>query len=175
MTTTVIMEAVDRLQAGLFLRICPWSCGSKGILLHLAASRLGRFDQFHFAVASAVQHHHLAFGIAEHENIAVAKVGLLDGFFQSHGAQGDRIARVNQVNVRSPGDRRKLVYNDRNCGGGSNPDGSLYLFRRGFAIQFIFVNLLGVAFLLRQRVLYFTACFCKCSKASLMAEDMSLD
>ena len=31
---------------------------------------LRRFDQLHLAVAGAVQDHQLAFGIAEHENIA---------------------------------------------------------------------------------------------------------
>src|ERR1700689_2613437 len=50
---------------------------------------LRRFNQLHLAVASAVKHHHFALGIAEDEDIAVAKVGFFDGFFQSHRAHGD--------------------------------------------------------------------------------------
>src|SRR3984957_497874 len=52
----------------------------------IADSFLRRFDQLHFAVSRAVQDHHFAFGIAEHEDVAIAEVGLFDGFFEGHGA-----------------------------------------------------------------------------------------
>jgi hypothetical protein len=40
------------------------------------------FDEFHFAVAGAVEDHYFAFGIAEDEDVAVAEVGFFDGFFE---------------------------------------------------------------------------------------------
>ena len=48
-----------------------------------AGSRLLRsFDQFHLAVASTVQDHHFAFGVAEDKHIPVAEMRLFDGFFK---------------------------------------------------------------------------------------------
>ena len=56
-----------------------------------------------------MQHHHLALGIAEDENVAVAEVGFLDGFFESHGAHGDRIVGANQMHFGGLGDGGKFV------------------------------------------------------------------
>ena len=53
------------------------------------------FDQLHLAVAGAVQDHHLALGIAEDEDVAVAEVGFFDGLFQRHGAHGDGFIGAN--------------------------------------------------------------------------------
>jgi hypothetical protein len=41
---------------------------------------LRHFDQLHFAVFGAVQHHDFAFGIAEDKDVAILEVGLFDRF-----------------------------------------------------------------------------------------------
>ena len=56
-------------------------------------------DQFHLAVAGAVQDHDFAFGIAEDEDVAVAEVGFLDGLFEGHGAHGDGFVGADKVNL----------------------------------------------------------------------------
>ena len=72
-------------------------------------------DQFHLAVSGAVQDHHLALGVAENEDIAVAEMGFFDGFFESHGAHGDSFIGANQVNLRGAGHRGITVYGDGYC------------------------------------------------------------
>jgi|HubBroStandDraft_3_1064219.scaffolds.fasta_scaffold119480_1 hypothetical protein len=62
-------------------------------------SRLLRgLDQLHFAVARAVKDHDFAFGVAENKDVAIAKMGFLDGLFQGHGAHGDGFVGADQVN-----------------------------------------------------------------------------
>src|ERR1700689_90336 len=75
-------------------------------------SALWRFNQLHLAVASAVQDHHLAFGVAEDEDIAVPEVGFFDGLFERHGAHGDGIVGADQVDFGGFRDGRILVHHD---------------------------------------------------------------
>jgi hypothetical protein len=76
---------------GRTIRVDPWQTSGRRILR--------RLDQLHFAVASAVQHHHFALGITENENIAIAEMNFLDGFFQRHGAHSDRVFGAREVDL----------------------------------------------------------------------------
>ena len=55
------------------------------------------FDQLHLSISRAVEDHYFAFGIAEDEDVAVAEVGFLDGFFEGHGTHGDCVGGSDQV------------------------------------------------------------------------------
>ena len=59
-----------------------------------------------------MEHHQFAFRIAEDENIAVAKMGLFDRFFEGHGPQGDGVLGVHEVDFGGPGDCWKFVNRD---------------------------------------------------------------
>jgi hypothetical protein len=59
---------------------------------------LRRFDQLHLAIASAMQNHQLAFGIAEDEHVPIVKVGFFDGFFQRHRAHRHSFIGTDDVN-----------------------------------------------------------------------------
>src|SRR5208337_837842 len=79
-------------------RYCRAAGQPRRLSLHCSCLLRG-FDQLHFAVARAMQNHHLAFGIAENENVTVAEVGLLDSFLESHGAHGDGFVGADEVNL----------------------------------------------------------------------------
>jgi len=72
------------------------------------------FDQFHLAVALAVQNFHITFVIPKDEDIPVAKLRLLDRLFKRHWPQSYRVKRTNDVRL---GDRHtggEGMHRDRN-------------------------------------------------------------
>src|SRR5205823_9283176 len=71
---------------------------------------LRRFDQLHLAIARTVENHYLTFGIAEDEDIAIAKMGFFDGLFERHGTDCHCLVRAYQVNLGRLRNRRKLVH-----------------------------------------------------------------
>lgn len=89
---------------------------------------LGYFDELHLAVFGAVQDHHFAFRIAEDEDIAIFEMGLLDCFFQRHGAHGYGIVGANQVNLSGFRNGRVFVDQHRDCGFLGEADGCLDIF-----------------------------------------------
>jgi hypothetical protein len=54
-------------------------------LAKLSLMMLGNFDQLDLSVFTAVQHLGLAFGIAEHKDLAITEFAFLHRFFDSHG------------------------------------------------------------------------------------------
>jgi hypothetical protein len=67
------------------------------------------FDQFHFAVPGSVQDHNFSFWIAKDEDVAIAEVSFLNGFFESHGTHGNCFLGAHQMNFGGPGDGGKFV------------------------------------------------------------------
>lgn len=57
--------------------------GRRSALFYLQKRSLRSLYQLHFAVFLAMQHLDPALRIAENKHLAIAKLGLLDGFFQS--------------------------------------------------------------------------------------------
>jgi erythrin-vacuolar iron transport family protein len=92
---------------------------------HRYMDSLRRFDELHFAFPGAVEDHQFAFGVAEDEDIAVAEVGFLDGFFEGHGTHGYGFARADQVDFGGFGDRRVAMHGYRDGGFFSQADGGL--------------------------------------------------
>jgi len=56
-----------------------------------------------------MQHHQLALGIAEYENVLVAEVRFLDRFFQGQRTERDRVLGMHEMHFCGPRDGWKLV------------------------------------------------------------------
>jgi len=82
----------------------------------IADSSLRGFDQLHFALPRPMQHHQLALGIAEDENIFVAEVRLFDRFFQRHRTKRNRVPGMHQMHFGGPRHRWKFMNENGNGG-----------------------------------------------------------
>ena len=111
-------------------------------------------------------------------NVAVAEVGFFDGLFERHGTHGDGFVGADQVHLCGFGHRGISVHGDRHGGFFGQADFGLragaVILRRVAVPLLYFFALAGRALLDCQRVLYFTACFSRWSRASLTAIIMSL-
>ena len=97
------------------------------------------FDQLHLAVSRAVQDHYFSLRIAEDEDVAVAEVRFLDGFFEGHGAHGDSFVGANQVHLGGLGYGGIAVHDDRHGCLFGQADGGLHGFGalRGVAVPLL--------------------------------------
>lgn len=74
-----------------------------------AESLLRCFDQLHLSFARAVKDHHFSFRIAEDEDVAIAKMGLFDCFFERHRPHRNGVPGVHEVYFRGLSNRWKFV------------------------------------------------------------------
>src|SRR5581483_1674027 len=68
---------------------------------------------------------HLAFFVAEDEDLAVAELGLLDGLFQAHGAERDGVLRRHDVRFGGAHQGGIGMHDHRHGGGGAGANGHL--------------------------------------------------